>query len=291
MSISRTLSRPISRAISRGISDGLGGSASAWSPTTLFANSENGAWYDPSDLSTLFQDSAGTTPVTSDGDPVGKILDQSGNGNHLTQTTAAARPLYKTSGGLHWLDFDGTDDWLESAAVDLSGTNTASVFAGIRKERASVAGASDPIFINGDAGTSGGAFAIYAPHNGTARDFAWSVDPATGGSQSFRAVDDASYEAPVSGVIGLQVNTAGADNDARLGCRWNGATLSTFSADASGGTGTGLANETFRVGLQVGTSDYYDGRIYSLVVTDDTLTVSELASLESYVAGKTGVTL
>jgi len=35
------------------------------------------AWYDPSDLSTLFQDAAGTTPVTSAGDPVGLMLDKS----------------------------------------------------------------------------------------------------------------------------------------------------------------------------------------------------------------------
>jgi hypothetical protein len=36
-----------------------------------------GAWYDPSDLTTLFQDSAGTTPVTAVEQPVGLILDKS----------------------------------------------------------------------------------------------------------------------------------------------------------------------------------------------------------------------
>lgn len=34
-------------------------------------------WYDPSDLSTLYQDSAGTTPVTAVGQPVGLMLDKS----------------------------------------------------------------------------------------------------------------------------------------------------------------------------------------------------------------------
>jgi len=33
----------------------------------------------------LFRDSAGTTPVTADNDPVGKMLDISGNGHHATQ--------------------------------------------------------------------------------------------------------------------------------------------------------------------------------------------------------------
>ena len=52
-----------------------------------------GAWYDPSDLSTLWQDSrhhAGCIP----GDPVGKMLDKSGNDLHATQATAAARPIF-----------------------------------------------------------------------------------------------------------------------------------------------------------------------------------------------------
>ena len=32
-----------------------------WNPSELFKNGEQGAWYDPSDLSTLFQDAAGTS--------------------------------------------------------------------------------------------------------------------------------------------------------------------------------------------------------------------------------------
>ena len=51
--------------------------ASAWSPTLLFAAGEQGAWYDPSDFSTMFQDSVGTTPVTAVEQPVGLLLDKS----------------------------------------------------------------------------------------------------------------------------------------------------------------------------------------------------------------------
>ena len=43
----------------------------------LFSASEPGAFYDPSDMSTLFQDSAGTVPVTAVEQPVGLILDKS----------------------------------------------------------------------------------------------------------------------------------------------------------------------------------------------------------------------
>lgn len=43
----------------------------------LFAQGETGAWYDPSDFSTLFQDSVGTTPVTAVEQTVGLMLDKS----------------------------------------------------------------------------------------------------------------------------------------------------------------------------------------------------------------------
>lgn len=44
---------------------------------SLFANNEQGFAYDPNDLSTMFQDAAGTIPVTGAGQPVGLILDKS----------------------------------------------------------------------------------------------------------------------------------------------------------------------------------------------------------------------
>ena len=94
-----------------------------FSPIDLFQNNEQGAWYDPSDLSTMFQDSAGATPVTADGQPVGLILDKSGNGNHASQATAAARPLYKTDGTLHWLQFDGVDDYLKTVPFAMAQPN------------------------------------------------------------------------------------------------------------------------------------------------------------------------
>jgi hypothetical protein len=42
---------------------------SRFSPASLFSNGEEGGWYDPSDLSTLFEED-GTTPASVDG-PVG----------------------------------------------------------------------------------------------------------------------------------------------------------------------------------------------------------------------------
>ena len=65
-----------------------------FSPLSLFTASEPGLWYDPSDLTTLFQDTAGATPVTAPGQTVARINDKSGRGNNATQATAASRPTY-----------------------------------------------------------------------------------------------------------------------------------------------------------------------------------------------------
>lgn len=43
---------------------------------SLFANNEQGFAYDPNDLTTMFQDAAGTIPVTTVGQPVGLMLDK-----------------------------------------------------------------------------------------------------------------------------------------------------------------------------------------------------------------------
>ena len=86
----------------------LSGGAAPFDPASLSPYS----WFDPSDLSTLWQDTAGTSPVTADGQSVARIDDKSGNGRHMIQGTAANRPLYKTDGTLHWLLFDGVNDRL-----------------------------------------------------------------------------------------------------------------------------------------------------------------------------------
>jgi hypothetical protein len=59
----------------------------------LFSSNEPGFFYDFDDWSTLFQDTAGTQPVTAANQGVALALDKSGNGNHATQATTAARPL------------------------------------------------------------------------------------------------------------------------------------------------------------------------------------------------------
>ncbi len=95
----------------------------------MFGAGEQGVWYDPSDKSTMYQDAAGTIPVTAVGQPVGKILDKSGRGNHATQGTTTRRPtLQQDASGKYYLSFDGVDDYLSTGSINFTATDKMTVF-------------------------------------------------------------------------------------------------------------------------------------------------------------------
>jgi hypothetical protein len=89
------------------------GSASWWAP--LFSGVSSG-FVSPgfSNLGLLFQDSAGTTAVTTTGDPVGLAKDSSPNQLNLSQSSALLRPSYQANSGVPYLSFDGANDDLAS---------------------------------------------------------------------------------------------------------------------------------------------------------------------------------
>lgn len=92
-------------------------------PALLFAAGEQGFWYDPSDFSTLFQDSTGLTPVTAVEQPLGKVLDKSGRGNDAIQAIAANRPVLSARVNLLTKTEDYTvAPWTTSSATRVSTT-------------------------------------------------------------------------------------------------------------------------------------------------------------------------
>lgn len=67
----------VRNSIRDAIRSAIGLVGEVFNPRTLFLSGEQGVWYDPSDLSALFQDAAGTIPVTGMEQPVGLMLDKS----------------------------------------------------------------------------------------------------------------------------------------------------------------------------------------------------------------------
>lgn len=245
---------------------------------TMFAAGEPGIWLDPSDLTTLFQDSAGTTPVTAAGQPVGKVLDKSGRGNHATQATAASRPTYQVDAtGRAYLSFDGVDDFLVTPTIT-PGTNKVQVFAGVRKLTDAARGVL--IEHSADINTNNGTFTIEAP------------DAAAATSYRTRSKGTAIATAPASGFVAPISNVVAMLNDIsgdRTTLRVNGVQAAQAVTDQ--GTGNYLAYPIY-IGRRGGTTLPFNGRIYSLAARfGPGLTASVISRAESQTAAKTGVAL
>lgn len=62
-----------------------------------------------------FQDSAGTTPIAADGDPLGLAKDKTANANDLKQASGANRPIYRGPTG-PYVTFDALAKVMQTAA-------------------------------------------------------------------------------------------------------------------------------------------------------------------------------
>jgi hypothetical protein len=90
------------------------------------------SWYDPADFTSLFQDTAGTTAVTSAGQPVRRINDKSGNGHHLIMVGAIVPELaFDIARGYY---ITGAAGWGFASATNYTvGTSHYMILAGERE--------------------------------------------------------------------------------------------------------------------------------------------------------------
>jgi len=372
----------------------------------LFTAGVVGVWYDPSDLSTLFQDSAGTTPVTSAAQPVGLMLDKSQGlvpgpqslanndftngttgytfsapltftvngsnqavinrnsaginvfpaqtaltagkwyfvevdvialsnnvsvyfgavsadtefitsstgirsgyvratgtalsfgptgaavatctiasisvrllpGNHAVQATAAKRPTYQTSAGLHWLAFDGTDDSMATAAIDFTGTDKVSVFAGVRKLSDAATGVIAEI--SADAITNDGTFSIFHSSSSTINGAGFFSK----GTALSSALATAGFVPPKNAILTGLGNISGDSSIIRI----DGVQRAASFADQGPGN---YGNYVLNIGARGGTSLFFNGLFYGLVMPGKLASAAEIASTEAYMSAKTGVVL
>lgn len=250
----------------------------SYSPLDLFSVGEQGAWYDPSDLTTMFQDTAGTTPVTDVGQAVARINDKSGNGNHATQATLANRPTFQIENGCSYLQFDGSNDSLATSSIDFTATDNITVFSGLRKLSDVNRGVFVELSVNTD--LNAGTFALTAPNgNGLANLAAYA-----GGSVRVAGGLATGNAAPVTRVI-----TFAADISADvLSRRQDGINVGTVTSNQ--GTGNFLSYPLY-IGARAGTSLFFNGRLYSLIVRGAQSNNGQISAAEAWVANKTGVTI
>jgi hypothetical protein len=380
--------------MSLGLSLGLSlrSSSLAYSPLSLFAAGEQGYWLDASDFSTMFQDDAGTTPVTAVGQSVRRILDKSQGGpgpelvtlsalsgtsdwafsggawvltnasnnlqrlefanlivgrtyrvsvtvtaistgsltfrhptnataafgpamsapgtytvefiatgvsvfvrnsvagqdatvsavsireipgNHFTQANVANAPLLQVdSNGNHFLLFDGSDDFLQSAAtINPGAVDKLQVFAGVRKLVQQVGTIVEASTVALDAGAWG--FFDGAGSGNGFRTFSFR-------SQNAFVVSSPEVLAPTT-YVGTAIADRGAPN---ITLRRNGTQVA-INSDPQG-AGNFLTYPHF-IGRRGGTTNPFNGRIYQLITRySPNLSADQIAAAEAFVNQKTG---
>ena len=269
--VSSLVSRPVNGAIESNFNQLI---------NSLFANNEQGFAYDPNDLSTMFQDAAGTVPVTGAGQAVGLMLDKSGRNNHAVQTASASRPILRQNAitGAYYLEFDGSDDFLVTNRIDFKSTDEVSLFAGVVKL--------SPIVcilcgLSTDMNANAGSFYLTAPEN-------------SGGSYGFKSGGNAPSNPAMTAhssttntndvaVISVYGDISGDTNKIRRNAV---ATLSTYEL----GTGN-YGNYPLYIGRRAGISLPFNGHIYGLIGIGKLVSDTETAAIEKELAKRTGVTL
>lgn len=232
-------------------------------------------WYDLSSVSTLQQDSAGTTPVTTAGDPIGRVMDISGANNHAIQATAASRPLWQTT----FAAFDGTDDSWATPAIDFSSTDKITIVVGLRKASDAAAGM---LLEFGASVSVAGAFNLRAPRGAVpACDITVSATGAAFGVGVLNTV-----AAPTTAVLS-SVLDLGAASGSEVRSRVNGAAQASSTGDA--GTGN-FGNLPLNIGRRNNLSIPFNGNLYGLIIVGRTMSTSEIAACEQYMAAKAGIT-
>ena len=253
-------------------------------PSNLFAASEKGVWYDPGDITTLFQDTAGTIPVTASGQTVALMKDKSGNGIDATQSDATKRPTFTIypNSEYGYLNFDGTNDFMVTGSLTFAATSVSTITAtvGVQVDTGAT-GSRIVIELGTDTSTSNGSFYITAP--------------STAGDHSFGLRGDAFIAAVVANVnpsddiLTAQLNIGAATKELELIPRLNGVVKSgagiTWSGAANAGTGT-FGTKAMYIGARAGTSLFFKGKFYGMVVRGATSTAPQLTATEAWVTAR-----
>lgn len=263
------------------ISDSIDVAPSAvWTPASLFAAGEEGAWYDPSDLSTMFQDAAGTIPVTAVGQPVGCIFDKSGRGNHATQADASRKPILQSIGGKLALVFDGVDDTLVTGVVAFPLGKRATAVLGVSGRGAPIGSV---FTVGDDQYAEDGAYGAFC--NATANlDFMASY--CAGSTTPHGRRVSPQPDQCVAAFRFLVDEVAEAD---RIAVRVNGAVKPTTRySPVEGTTGMLGGNKVIRLGSRAGGAPQKMNLHQLIIRHADT---ADLAPIETFIADKIGITL
>lgn len=230
--------------------------ASAFSPLDISPS----LWLDPADLSNMFQDSAGTTPVTATGQPVGLIRDKSGNNRNASQSTAGFRPILQNDGSRNYLSFDGTDDYLDlsSTAAAIFQNVAASYIAARSQTAITLATVIMNVNVNGSAQLARHALQMNPNAGATQGNRVRRLDADAGVSSVLAAATSANVT--LISVVDFVAGTSQLYSDGTL--------ADSDALASSGGNSQNLVSGSVTVGgaINIATpQQFWNGRIYEIV--------------------------
>ena len=247
----------------------------------LFANNEQGFAFDFNDPLTMYQDAAGTIPVTGVGQPVGLVLDKSGRGNHATQSTSARRPILQQNAttGAYYLAFDGVDDCLVTSDIDFNSQNNLSLFTSVIFNNLSSTSQAIAELSTASWQTQG-TFSLIRGYNGT-NSYALRRNFSTNGKfEDLVSQSNTDTKAVLTGIIN---STANVEYMRNLGASIGNKTLTASSET--------FKNYPLYIGIGEVTRYPLNGNLYSLIVVARIASTTEIVNVENVISKAIGVTL
>ncbi len=226
-------------------------------------------WLDGGSASSLFQDTAGTTPATGAGQSVGRWSDRSGQGGYAAQATGAARPTLTAVNGKLVPTFDGTSQYLAlaSTAPLPSGTSPSTEFV--------VAANTEP---NPASSSYRQAWIHGASTTGQARSFYKDTLSATSKADTYAGGQTSGDPYTSSPLIAAGEFASGTVSF------WTSGRTSASTASTAFSTSTTYA-ELGRTNTQ---GYFWQGPIPEVIVLNTTLTANERRQVEEYLSQKWG---
>ena len=201
--------------------------------------------------------------------------DFSGNGRDATQATGTKQPLFKTNiiNGKPVFRFDGTDDFLNVPAIDLTGTNGLTLFAVV----ANITSGSDRVIFecstNINSFTDG--FLLYR-ESGNSMVAALRGNAGASGSNFISTVSVTSAATVVSATYDKSLATNEVTN-------WlNGTSAGTRGANVNNTNNFG--NRASFIGMRAGTTLPLAGDIAEILLYNRVLTTAERQQIEAYLS-------
>lgn len=235
-------------------------------------------WYDASVSNAAYiQTGAGLAPTN--GQAIKSWIDKQGNGRDANQATGNRQPTWQANvqNGLGAILFDGSNDVLTlnpiAWALALPGQTTYTVVKLVTS--------ADQMHVHAT-NTGGFTFDVSGSN--------WAVETAGGIAVSGQATNTSNFVILGQIFDGTQTNAnITLQNNARIKFRYNGVEQAlTFSANANATTSP-TAN-TLNVGADdSGSNNFLHGYIGEMMIWTRTLTATEIAQVETYLADKWGI--